>query len=87
MTTDVCPNDFNILKKEMKSEKYEISSYHTKRLWEKSVWTLQSLSCHVRCLEMESSSKKFHIIEKYMVRFVEELTFNLEHEFKTFTIN
>ena len=35
---------------------------------------------------METSPKKFYRVEKYVVRFGQELTFELEFDFKTFSM-
>jgi hypothetical protein len=40
--------------------------------------------CHIRCLQIETSPKKFHRVAKYVVRFVDEVTFKFEFVFKTF---
>jgi hypothetical protein len=42
--------------------------------------------CHVQCLQMEISLKKFHRVQKYMAKFVGEMMFELEFDFKTFSI-
>jgi hypothetical protein len=36
---------------------------------------------------METSLKKFHRLWKYVVRFVDEVTFEFEFDFKTFSMN
>jgi hypothetical protein len=40
--------------------------------------------CHVHCLQIETSPKKFHKLKKEAVRFVGIVTLKLEFEFKFF---
>jgi hypothetical protein len=42
--------------------------------------------CHVRCLQMETSLKKFHRVKKYVIRFVGKMMFKLEFGLRAFSI-
>ena len=67
---NVCSNDLKLKKKQLKSENYEICQYIMISYVEAVVkleWVSQF--CRIRCLQMETSTKKNQRVEKDAIRF------------------
>jgi hypothetical protein len=84
----MCPKDFKILKNENEVRKlwdllisHDMTcEYHGKKLSKFHTF------CYIRCLQIEISLKKFHIVHKYMFRFECKIKFELRLDFQKISI-